>query len=124
MTASATVQSSLSAEAIGTYLHELREICADTPVIDCHVHATEVIRDSIRYDGEKGGIFAANESFEYKRPSVAASRLETGALNMKPERQNRLSEMAFTRTYQHTGPAVLLDQMDLARVDRAVLPGR
>jgi predicted TIM-barrel fold metal-dependent hydrolase len=111
----------LSAEQVVQYLDKIRDICGTRSIVDVHVHATEVIRGRTEYACLTNGIYSESDSQPYHAPKVSNVRLTSIALGDNVERQNKLSELAFTRAYRHTGPTVLGHQLDLAGVDKAAL---
>lgn len=111
----------LDVARINKYLDSLQDACNESPVIDIHVHATEVLKDKVRYKNTQGELISARSSADYRALSMSSIRLADGATVASNGLKNRISEMAFTRTYQHTGAKVLRDQMRLARVDKAAL---
>lgn len=121
MTGAAADGGVLSVSQIEDYISSLKSICHDTPVIDCHVHATEVIRDKLEYSTNCEPVLSAVGFDNYKKPRLNAARITAAQTGPDRVRQNRLSEMAFTQSYRYTGATVLRDQMELAGVDRAVL---
>lgn len=111
----------ISVDEVVSYLKLARDSCGSDPIIDIHVHATEVIRDTISYQSYFDGLCFASNPHSYKSPEINAVRVSYGT-SIKPSSfNNKLSELAFTKAYQYSGPRVLMDQMDMAGVDVAAL---
>jgi predicted TIM-barrel fold metal-dependent hydrolase len=110
---------------IERYLALAAEVGRGSPVVDVHVHATEVIFGGIHYRDDAGAgelLSAADRPFESPRalpfqlgeePAVTARFDATARL--------RASRLFFGRAYEQTGRSVLLAHMDLAEVDVALL---
>ncbi|MDJ0793302.1 MAG: amidohydrolase family protein [Woeseiaceae bacterium] len=111
----------LSIDEVQRYLSDARRICSGLDIFDIHMHATEVIRDQIEYGPLADGLRSSTNSPEYRSPGLANVRLSSAARQTNPELQLKMSELAFSRSYKHTGPRVMSDQIDLAGVDKAVL---
>ena len=107
--------------AIRSYLDALRDMCGSAPIVDIHVHATEVIKGKARYGKPHNGVISASAGDAYKRPELVNIRLASPPVMIDSARRNKLSEMAFTQNYRHTGPQVLGQHMELANIDKAVL---
>lgn len=110
----------LSVEQVERYLSEVRDVCAGETTFDIHVHATEVIKSKPVYGPMIDGVLSASDDKAYKPPVLTNVRVSTAEEQTAGRMQNRLSEMAFTRAYTHTGPRVVADQLDLAKVNNAV----
>lgn len=111
----------LDVATINKYLESLQDSCDGSPVFDIHVHATEVLNNKVDYQDTQREIISTRSSANYRGLSIANIRLDGDTSVASDGLKNRISELAFTRTYQHTGARVLRDQMTLARVDKAVL---
>ena len=111
----------LTPEKITEYVSLLAEICDGTPVIDSHVHATEVIYDRIRYRSTDEPVMSVEGPEKYQKPSIEPARLSVVPSRIDPRFKDRFVRMAIDRLYQFSGPQVLLDQMDTANVEKAIL---
>jgi predicted TIM-barrel fold metal-dependent hydrolase len=116
---------SLSVSEVQRYLDLAGEIGKSSPIVDVHVHATEVIFRQIQYHSDPAEpevLHGGDGAFQPPRitalrfgdPSRAAARFDAAT-------RNRVSRMLFTAAYQHTGHRVLLEHMRLACVDVALL---
>ncbi len=115
-----TVAATLAVTDVEALLKRAAIACGPGGITDIHVHATEVVRDRIRYRDCSGSVYPSNPDQPYQPLEMAAVRLEEPK-SAVTAMHNRMSEMAFQRAYRNTGPAVFLDQMDRAGVQRAVL---
>lgn len=114
----------LSLGEVERYLELAGAVAASRPVVDVHVHATEVIFDEIDYSAAGGDgalLSAVDRPFRAPRPAPLAIGAASAAAGFDSAARNRASRMYFTRAYEQTGSRVLLAHMDLARVDVAYL---
>ena len=116
---------SLSVPEIQRYLDLAGEVGRSCPVVDVHVHATEVIFRQIRYrPAPEGAETHSAVDSPFQPPRVAALRLDDAsraASRFDLRTRNRVSRLIFTSAYEHIGPRVLLAHMALARVSEALL---
>jgi predicted TIM-barrel fold metal-dependent hydrolase len=115
----------LDREQSETYLEIARSIGRSVPIIDAHVHATEVIFAETSYEdaAEASGVWSATDR-PFSAPVSGTTRLsskEEETAKISDALRARVSQMAFTRTYQHIGPSVLEQHMRLAGVTHALL---
>ncbi len=115
----------LDKEQTETYLEIARSIGRSVPIIDAHVHATEVIFAEASYEAapDDSGVWSATDR-QFSPPISGTTRLsskEEETAKIRDPLRARVSQMAFTRTYQHSGPTVLEQHMHLAGVTHALL---
>lgn len=104
-------------------LGRVRELASAAPIFDMHVHASEIFAGSNEYGKEDPpGVYSV-AGRAYNEPLTGRLTLDTG----EPQRsvnaaaKARVSEMMFTRAYEHVGPSVLLDHMDICGIADALL---
>ena len=108
---------------VARHLDLIRELATSVQLTDMHVHATEVIRARQRYIGDAADLLSETNAPAYTPAVFGPLRLSVpdAVSRMDPQARNRLSEMMFERTFQHTGVRVIHDQMDLCGISRALL---
>ncbi len=115
----------LSIPQIQRYLDLAQDVGRSHPLVDAHVHATEIVFRQIQYrEGSRAGEILSAVDRPFEPPRIAALRLTdaTGvAQRFDAKTRNRASRLHFTNAYEHIGRQVLLEHMDLARIDRALL---
>lgn len=115
----------LRVSEIQRYLELAQAVGRSFPLVDAHVHATEIVFRQIQYrKGTKAGEILSAVDRPFEPPRIAPLRLTdaTGvARRFDAKTRNRASRLLFTNAYEHIGRQVLLAHMDLGRVDRALL---
>lgn len=115
----------LDKEQTDAYLEVARSISRSVPIIDAHVHATEVIFAKASYEAAPDGAgFLSATNRQFIPPisrRVRLSSIEEETAKISDPMRARVSQMAFTQTYQHSGPTVLEQHMHLAGVTHALL---
>lgn len=113
----------LSENEAAAVLERVREIASDEPIFDMHVHASEIFSGKNEYpDAASDGVYSV-DGRQYQSPGVGRLTLDTGQSRqaVNPAAKARVSEMMFNRVYEHIGPAVLLDHMDICGIGDALL---
>lgn len=115
----------LEQEQTAKYLDMARAIGRDVPLIDAHVHASEVIFEQAQHAAavDPSGIWSATGR-PYVPPASGPARIapiDDTAAKLSGEMRARVSRMAFTRAYEHTGPVVLEQHMALAGLSHVLL---
>jgi predicted TIM-barrel fold metal-dependent hydrolase len=101
------------------------DIAASSPIVDVHVHATEVVFRQTHYrPGAAGGELLQASDAGFRAPTVTGVRFDDpwrAGDRFDAATRNRVSRLLFTNAYQHTGRAVLREHMRLAGVNVALL---
>jgi predicted TIM-barrel fold metal-dependent hydrolase len=114
-------QQGLTRQDVERYLEIARDIGQDAPIIDIHVHASEI------FSGPKSTELADEDverpALPRSVPAAARLRLDTGErpAGLDQAARNKISAMLFTRSYEDARPDVFLNHMDLAAVRSALL---
>lgn len=112
--------------SVQKFIDALKEIKGANTFYDIHVHPYEVMFDACQYQASalSGGLFSAGAA-KYLAPELSDLNLNPTAAGKGKELDKKLRAMACLlgarRSYSHTGPVVLGDQMRLGGIDRALL---
>jgi len=108
----------LTVPEIEEYLRLAADVAASCPVVDAHVHGTEVVFGS----GQPAA--RPDQPPPARPPRLASLRLDDPARlagGFDTRTRNHVSRLHFTTAYQQLDRRLLLAHMDLARVHAAVL---
>ena len=116
----------LSVEKVEQYLALSRELGKDVPLMDVHVHPTEIIRNKHIYRSkvDKDCHLLSAVHTDYSKPELSRLRIsfdQVDSSKFSRTLKNKLSEMLFSKNYNHIGIDVLHDQMRLAGVSHACM---
>jgi predicted TIM-barrel fold metal-dependent hydrolase len=104
-------------------LERIRELALIEPIFDMHVHASEIFSGRNVYsDPGASGVYSVSGK-NYQAPHTGKLTLDTGDRRqaVSAAAKARVSEMMFNRVYEHIGPAVLLDHMNICGLSDALL---
>ncbi len=115
----------LDQEQTAKYLDMARAIGRDVALIDAHVHASEVIFEQAQHAAavDPSGVWSTTGR-PYLPPVSGPARIapiDDTAAKLSGQMRARVSRMAFTRAYEHTGPVVLEQHMALAGLSHVLL---
>lgn len=115
----------LDVKEIDRYLATAREVSQDLPLIDIHVHPTEILKNKHIYKQvARSPLLYSVKGSHYSTPEISRLRIDSSDVkiaNFPLKLRNKLSELVFTNSYNHIGEQVLRDQMTLSGIKYACL---
>ena len=98
------------------------EISKTHPFVDIHVHPFDVFTGDTGYQADQSikGLFFRGASV-YKPPAIESNEESLNSRFQMGINNSRAILLASRLTYNHTGPKVLTDQLDLAGIRSALL---